>query len=270
VVALFVLDPYARAGRVHVGPGQTEIVMMKRLKAVYSASAVGLMLLAGAAPVQAQITRVDSQQSIGFNLGYFAVRGLDSRTEGDVLFADLSQGQYALAFDVKDFNGATFGGEWLFGIGDFLEAGVGAGFYQRTVPSVYEQKVRDDGAELEQDLKLRIIPMTATVRFLPLGRGGVEPYIGAGVGAFNWRYSEVGEFVGDFDVTFRDRYTASGTTVGPVILGGIRFPVADIWTIGGEIRYQKAEGKGLLDERFLDDKIDLGGWTTSVTFHLRF
>ena len=244
--------------------------MMKRLQAACVGSAVMCVVLASAAPAQAQITRVESRQSIGFSFGYFSVKGLDSRVEEDVLVSDLSQGQYSLAFDVKDFNGAAIGGEWLFGVSEFLEAGVGAGFYQRTVPSVYEQKLRDDGAELEQDLKLRIVPLTATIRFLPLGRGGVEPYFGAGIGAFNWRYSEVGEFIGDFDITFRDRFTANGTAVGPVILGGIRFPVADIWTVGGEVRYQKAEGKGLLDERFLDDKIDLGGWTTSFTMNLRF
>ena len=245
--------------------------MMKPLKIAKAAFAVAVLLMIGAPAAQAQISRVDSgRQSIGFNLGYFAVRGLESRVAGDVLFADLSAGDLSLLFDVKDFNGGSIGGEWLVGVGDYLEAGIGAGFYQRTVPSIYDRKVRDDGAELEQDLKLRVVPMTATVRFLPIGRGGVEPYIGAGVGAFAWRYSEVGEFVGSNDITFRDRFTANGTAVGPVILGGIRVPVADVWTIGGEVRYQKAEGKGLLDQDFLDDKIDLGGWTSSFTFHLRF
>jgi opacity protein-like surface antigen len=245
--------------------------MMKPREIVRAGVAAACLLFIDASAAQAQITRVDSgRHSIGFNLGYFAVRGLDSRVEGDVLFADLSAGDLSLLFDVKDFNGATVGGEWLVGIGDYLEAGVGAGFYQRTVPSIYDRKVRDDGAEIEQDLKLRIVPLTATVRFLPAGRGGVEPYIGAGVGAFAWRYSEVGEFVGSGDITFRDRFTASGTAVGPVILGGIRFPVSDIWTVGGEVRYQRAEGTGLLDNDFLDDKIDLGGWNTSFTFHFRF
>jgi opacity protein-like surface antigen len=241
--------------------------------AFVGASAAAMLTMAAAAPAQAQITRVDSgRQAIGFNIGYFSVRGLDSRADDDVLLADLSQGEYSLLFDVKDFNGATIGGEWLFGLTEYLEAGLGAGFYQRTVPSIYEQKIRDDGGEIEQDLKLRIIPLTATVRFLPVGRGGVEPYIGAGIGAFNWRYSEVGEFIFENDVTDTDRFVGSGTAVGPVVLGGIRFPVADIWTVGGEVRYQKAKGKGLLDQNefFLADTIDLGGWTTSVTFHLRF
>ena len=246
--------------------------MIKHLQTISCASAIAVLLLGTAANAQAQITRVDSGgQSVGFNLGYFAVRGEDSRATGDVLLADLSDFE-PLAFDVKDFNGATFGGEWVVGIGDYLEAGFGAGFYQGTVPSVYEQKIRNDGSEIAQDLKLRIVPMTATVRFLPIGRGGVEPYVGAGIGAFNWKYSEVGEFIFENDVTDRDRFVANGTAVGPVVLGGIRFPVSDIWTVGGEIRYQKAEGKGLLrqNEFFLGDKIDLGGWTTNFTFHLRF
>jgi len=67
-------------------------------------------------------------------------------------------------------------------------------------------------------------------------------------------------------------FVADGTAVGPVVLGGIRFPVSDVFTVGGEIRWQKAVGKGLVDQNefFLGDKIDLGGWNTNFTFHLRF
>lgn len=245
---------------------------MQHLRAFHVAAAA-VLLLAGAAGADAQITRVSSEgrNLFGFNLGYFAVRGEDARGTGtdddDVLLADLP----SLLFDVRDFNGLNVGGEFVFGLSEHLEAGVGVNFYQKTVPSVYRDVVSDDGLEIEQDLKLRIIPVTATIRFLPIGRGGVEPYVGAGVGVFNWRYSEVGEFV-DFDdySIFRDRYIANGTATGPVVLGGIRFPVSDIWSAGGEVRYQKAKGKDLRDQGFLGDTIDLGGWTTSFTFHLRF
>ena len=246
--------------------------MMNRLKSLAWTSAAAFVILA-AAPAQAQITRVDSGgNGIGFNLGYFALKGLDSRADGDVLYADLSQGEYSLLFDVKDFNGAQIGGEWVIGLGRYVEAGVGAAFYQRTVPSIYDQKVRDDFSELEQDLKLRVIPLTATVRFLPLGRGGVEPYLGAGIGAFNWRYSEVGEFIDEAtDITYPGRFVAKGTAVGPVFLGGVRFPVSDVWTVGGELRFQRAEGKfDDNDDGLLGDRIDLGGVTASFTMHLRF
>lgn len=243
--------------------------MTKRLRAIIlaPAAAAGLVLCA-AGRAEAQVTLVEPSQSIGFNIGYFTLRGEDSRALGDVLLADLP----SLAFEVNDFNGASIGGEWLFGVSDYLEGGVGIGFYQRTVPSLYRDFTDDDGTEIEQDLKLRTVPFTATIRFLPLGRGGVEPYVGAGIGLFNWRYSETGEFI-DFndDSIFRSRYTASGNAVGPVVLGGVRFPVADTWLIGGELRYQKAESDIDVDETgLLGDKIDLGGWTTSFTMHLRF
>ena len=39
-----------------------------------------------------------------------------------------------------------------------------------------------------------------------VGRGGVEPYVGAGIGVFNWRYSEVGEFVDTRRLHLPDRF----------------------------------------------------------------
>jgi len=247
--------------------------MTKFRRAVHAASALAVLALAGAAPAQAQVTRVESgRNAIGFNFGYFAVRGIDSRPDDDVLVQDLNQGAYSLAFDVDDFNGVTFGGEWVAGIGRYFEAGFGVGFYQNTVHSVYAQKVRDDGAEIEQDLKLRIVPLSATVRFLPIGRGGITPYVGGGIGAFNWHYSEVGEFIFQNDVTDNDRFVGDGWAAGPVVLAGVRVPVGDALTVGGELRYQHAVGKGLIDQNefFLGDKIDLSGWTTNFTVHIKF
>lgn len=250
--------------------------MTKRMWRRGKGRGVGLALAAAIlipAAAQAQITRVtgsDHHQSVGFTVGAFLPRAEESRVTHDVLVTDLD----SLAFQIKDFTGATFGGEWLINVGDFLEAGVGAGFYQRTVPSVYANFTNTNGSEIQQDLKLRVVPMTATVRFLPIGHAKVEPYVGAGIGVFNWRYSEVGEFV-DFDVKppaiFRSHYNAQGNAVGPVILAGLRAPVGDVFAIGGEIRYQKATGDTKpADSGLLDSKIDLGGWTTNVTFHLRF
>ena len=88
----------------------------------------------------AQIRQVRSSPAGGTNtvkfpIGYFAPKGLDSKVKDDVLLGDLQNGQ-PLLFEVKDFNGASIGGEYLLGIGSNFEAGVGLGFYQRTVPSV--------------------------------------------------------------------------------------------------------------------------------------
>ena len=175
-----------------------------------------MVLLAGglASPANAQVvqvTRADARHLVGFNLGYFIVNGEDSRVDDDVLLANLND----LAFQIEDFNNWTFGGEWLFGVGNYFETGVGVGYYQRTVTSVYRDFVNDNGSEIAQDLKLRIVPISATIRFLPLGRGAaVEPYIGGGIGIFNWRYTESGEFVDFSDGSiFREQYKADGTSV---------------------------------------------------------
>jgi opacity protein-like surface antigen len=250
--------------------------MMKRMWRQglrYATGAAVLAAILAPSPAQAQITRVSSgsdehRNAVGVTLGGFFLKGEDSRVNGDVLFEDLD----SLAFDIKDFNGATVSGEWLVGLSNYLEAGFSAGYYQRGVPSVYRSTVNANGSEIEQELKLRVVPLTATVRFLPIGHGSVEPYVGAGIGAFRWRYTETGEFVDFSDNSiFRDRFIANGTAFGPVVLGGVRFPFADAFDFGGELRYQKAEGDTKPAESgLLGSKIDLGGWTAAVTFHVRF
>jgi hypothetical protein len=237
------------------------------------------IVLAGAAailapaPAEAQIRRVsssssDHRQAIGVTFGGFILKPEDSRDfNHDVLIADLD----SLLFDIKDFNGPIVKGEWLVGVSDHLEVGVGAGFYQRTAPSIYRSLTNVNGSEIEQDLKLRVVPLTATVRFVPI-RGSVEPYFGAGIGAFNWRYSETGEFVDDSDSSiFRASYVAKGTAVGPVVVFGVRIPFADAFDFGAEAQWQKAEGDTKPEtSQLLGDKIDLGGWTVAGTFHVRF
>lgn len=212
-----------------------------------------------------------AQQSVSFSVGGFVPLGEDARVRtgrqsDDVLVNNLDY----LAFRLQDFNGATVGAEYLVGVGEFLDAGLGIGLYRRTVPTVYANLVNANGSEIEQDLKLRIAPFTATVRFLPFGRSAaVQPYIGAGVGVLAWRYSESGDFVDPADRSiYRASYVGSGSATGPVILGGLRFPVGT-WDLGGEVRYQKAAGDLPIDQ-FLSDKIDLGGWTYALTLNVHF
>lgn len=225
-----------------------------------SIPALVLLTLAVAVPAHAQ------GQAFNINLGYFAVRGEDTRVADDVLLANRS----FLLFDVKDFSNAAVGAEWLVAAGQHFEVSAGVGYFHRTVPTIYLDWVDADGTEVDQDLNLRIVPVTATVRFLPLGhRSAVQPYFGVGVGVLRWRYSEVGEFVDFSDATiFRARYVGEGTSMGPVVLGGIR-GAADRFLVGAELRYQKAEGK--LDAAdFFGDRIDLGGVTVQGTFGIRF
>jgi opacity protein-like surface antigen len=233
-----------------------------------------LATLCAPAAASAQIRQVsssasESKQTVNFTIGYFAMKGLDARVTDDVLLNELQSAQ-PLLFEIKDFNTVQVGGEYLVGIGSNFEAGVGVGYSQRSVDSVYARLTHADNTEIEQELKLRQIPVAFTGRFLFLPRGSaVEPYVGGGLVAIRWRYSETGEFVADNRDIFPARYIADGTAVGPIVLAGVRAPVG-AWTFGGEVRWQKAEGSKLLEQGFIGDKLDLGGWTTNFTFGVRF
>lgn len=233
----------------------------------FKAGLAGMLTAAVIACAPAAASAQD--QSIGVNGGFFFVRGESGRTGGDVINENLTY----LAFDLKDFNGGTIGGDYNIGLGDFLEAGVGINYFQRTVPSVYADLVNVNGREIAQDSKLRIVPVTAKVSFFPIGRSNpVQPYVGAGVNFYRWSYSEVGEFV-DFDnnnAVFSGRFKDDGTAVGPTIFGGVRGVVGDRYTAGGEVRWQR--GTADLDpaQGFAGDKLDLGGVSLVATFGVRF
>jgi hypothetical protein len=224
---------------------------------------VAAAMLIGATAASAQDRGL---QTVNFTLGYFTPLGIDARDSDDVLRTNSS----FLLFDIGDFNSASVGGEWLFPLSRIVEGGIGVSFSSQTVPSIYLDFVDPDGTEVDQDLRLRQVPIAFTVRLVPTGlRSPVQPYIGAGLGIFNWRYSESGEFI-DFaagDVIFRDTFVKTGSNAGPIVLGGIRF-AGDTASGGFEIKYHKATGE--LDENFAAPEIDLGGWTYNFTVGVRF
>ncbi len=225
-----------------------------------------LMVAMVLGPMAASEALAQGDQKINLGIGYFSPRGIDSRSERDVLLENST----FLTFDIGEIGGAMFNGEYLFGLSEYLEGGLGIGYTKGTTPSVYTDYIDIDGSEIEQDLTLRIVPISATLRFLPLGRyNNLQPYVGAGLGIFAWRYTENGEFVDftDFSI-FRERFVDSGTAIGPVVMGGIVLNLGDRYGVGGEIRYQRGEGE--LSDDFLNDRIDLGGITYQATLQIRF
>lgn len=226
-------------------------------------------LLAGAVPARAQ------DQGFTVNFGYFWPKGEESRASGDVLNAnkclDVSFTCEPQLFDVGDFGGGTFGAEYIVGLGRFIEVSGGIGYYQKTVPVIYEHVTDIDGSEIDSDFKLRVVPITGIVRFVPTGRRApIQPYAGIGIAALRWHYSESGEFVDPvtFEI-FRDQFKGDGTEIAPIFLGGVRAPIGDNFLIGGEVRFTSAEGD-LDTSQFQGDRIDLGGTTFLANLTWRF
>ncbi len=241
------------------------------------AATIALVLLLAPAAAFAQIHQVgastgstsDARSTFNFSIGYIGQRGIDSRPSDDVLVGDLIS-DHPLLFTISDLNGAIVGGDYLFAVNRNIEVGVGVSFAQRTVPSIYADLTHPNGDEIMQDVKLRQIPVTFTARYLILPHGSkVEPYVGAGLVAIRYHYSEVGEFVDADGTIFPASYAADGVATGPVILAGVRAPVAN-WTVGGELRWHRAEAHGLAQQGFLGDTLDLGSWQFNFTAGVRF
>ena len=233
------------------------------------------------------VSSASAQQSVSLQIGGFLPAGsqpnggsvINGRADGDVLVANVVPfpGGPGYLFNISDFHGFTFNGEWLFTVVPNIEAGLGIGYYAKTAPSIYGDVVNEDGTEIEQEFRLRIAPFSATVRWLPIGnRSAVVPYVGAGLGVFMWKYEESGQFVDRADPNcpqrcpiFSGTYTGNGATTGPVILGGVRVPVGN-WGIGGELRYQHAAADLPADQGFAGPKVDLGGFNYLFTINVRF
>src|SRR5215831_15525210 len=114
-----------------------------------SAGVMAIVLTSGATPASAQVV-----QSVQLTGGVFFPRGFDTRVSGDTLVANLIDAN-PLFFEISDFTGFTFNGEWNISFGHHVEAGAGIGYYKRTVHSVYRDLVNVDGTEIRQDLRLR-------------------------------------------------------------------------------------------------------------------
>ena len=214
----------------------------------------------------------NAQQTLNFTLGYFAVRGEDARDADDILRSDRN----FLTFDVHDFNSASVGGEWLVALGNYFEGGAGISFSRRTVESFYTQYSRPGGGTVDQDLRLRLVPLAFTIRAVPTGQESpIQPYIGGGLAVIPWRYTESGDFI-DFsrgNEIFRDTFVGSGTATGGLALAGIRY-AGSSWSTGFEVRYQAAKADLPTSEfastRNPNPTIDLGGWTYQGTVGIRF
>ena len=220
-----------------------------------------LVLLLGALAIPGL---AGAQQIIGVSVGSFSAASEGSRSPSDVITANTD----FQTFDIGDFNNVVVGGEWMLTVGEYLEAGAGLEFYQKTVSGMQPVTVPAPNVALALGMTVRTISVPVTTRFFPLTRNApVQPYVGGGAMIHFWRYTEervltTGMFSSQSSVIDQ------GITLGPVVFGGARVPVGPAISIGGEVRYRVREAR-LTAPVFAGTTIDLGGLSTVATVQFR-
>src|SRR5215467_598464 len=232
--------------------------MTTRIKVLAVCTALWMIPAAASAQIHQVGSATSSKEgraTFSFTVGFFGLRGYSGRPVDDILYQDLQPPQ-PLLFNVSDLNGVPLGGEFVYGFTPHIEAGVGITHYSRTAHSVYANLTHADNSEIMQDLKLKQTTESFTGRYLLLPRGStIEPYVGAGLVAIKYNYSETGEFVDASDLTiFPAQYQTDGTVAGPLIIAGARGHVGGRFIAGGEFRWQRAIADVPASDAFLGTK----------------
>jgi opacity protein-like surface antigen len=222
----------------------------------------------------ASASRVDAG-GLDLRLGAYFPRG------NDTLFQDVRS---LYLVEKSDFYGVYGGIEYNHVLMNNVELGISLDGSSRTVDSSYRDYTWDDGTEIRQSLKLNMVPLGVSLRFVPTSkRARIAPFVGGGVDAIFYKYEEFGDFVCfppaagtcrfDYDVV-PDAFVADGTAFGFHVLGGLRVYINRDIAIVGEGRYQWAKDDMGDDfapnEPGLVNTIDLSGATFTVGVHIRF
>jgi opacity protein-like surface antigen len=196
------------------------------------------------------------------------IGGFFPRAESN-LFRDDSE-LYTVEND--DWRGLTGGVEFRFRVAPSFYVGLNLDGYGRTVHTHYREFTRESGREVTQSLKFNVVPLGASVRWLPRdGRRDTSPYLGAGVDLFFYKYEEFGDFIDfeseDLDI-LADSFVSEGTAPGFHVLAGLRVPVTDDFSLVGEGRYQWARTD--MGDDFRGNRLDLSGLSVTFGASVRF
>jgi len=174
----------------------------------------------------------------------------------------------------SDWDGWTFGAAYFAKVANGIELGVSVDGYDKQLDTSYREFLNDDtGSEIFQSLRLTIVPVGVAVRLTPTSRRGITPYLEVGADAIWYKYEEFGEFIdfhaapGDDDIV-ADSFLSDGWGYGFHVAGGLKVPINRDFSIVGEGKYQWAEDD--MDDDFRLNGIDLGGWSATLGFNIRF
>jgi hypothetical protein len=179
-------------------------------------------------------------------------------------------------FNVSDFNYVMGGVELDLGLNSYLDVAVGFDGYSRSVGSRYVDFVREDGTDIVQSFKLKVLPITGGIRFLPIRKfHRFIPHVTAGAGLYYFNYEEAGEFVNLMSMEIiPGTFGESGITPGAYAGAALEYMFSSGidpgqgWFVFAEFRRHWASAE--LGGDFEKEEIDLGGSQLAFGVSLRF
>jgi opacity protein-like surface antigen len=208
--------------------------------------------------------------------GEFRIHVGSFRPDGDSEYWNSIRSDFTGA-DPSDFEDASFGIDYLMPLGgsDRLSLIFSGSWYEGRGTQAYRGFEDNFGARIRHDTTLDIGSATVGLVFHLTGADApIQPYIGAGGGAYPWRLEERGDFIDFNDPTnpiFRDRFRSSNTAFGYYGLVGVEAPITRNVAIFAEGRWTRVDDDLSDDfEGFGLGKLDLGGreFAAGLSWHL--
>lgn len=189
-----------------------------------------------------------------------------------------------LTLDRGDFRAPAVAGELGLYLHRRVDLVLGGGWSETESQSEFRDFVEEapDGSDMpiQQVTSLRVVPVTASVRFYPLSRGQsiselawvparAVPYLGAGGGVAWYRLQQSGDFVADDLSIFTASFTSSGRAAIGHAFAGLDYWFAPRVGLNVEGRYTVGSAEPKADFATWDS-IDLNGAQLGVGLTLRW
>lgn len=210
---------------------------------------VTLAMLAAAASAvpaaaQGRYSRAPVRGHVGSdNVFRVGLSALTPRGDGDY-WADK---QREFTGEPDDLQAADLGIDYQRLLSARLGLQVSGNFYDGATDQSYLRFTDLEGRAITHTTTLERNNLTAGLLFHPIGHDAViAPYLGAGVGVYDWRLEESGDFINfraPAPIIFTDTFTSEGTDFGWYWQAGLEVPAGRRWAVYAEARWDRAEAE---------------------------
>ena len=199
------------------------------------------------------------------------------RASGDLF--DFFQNE--LTLDGGDFRAPSIAGEISAFLHPKLDMGVGIAYSNIQRSSEFRDWVDQNDLPIEQTTKLRMMPLSASVRYYPWSRGTsiselawvptrTTPYFGGGGGVTWYHLYQTGDFVEESDLSiFGATFESRGRAATGHVLAGVDHWLSPRFGLNVEGRYTFGSARPSGDFEGWDS-IDLSGLNLGVGLTLRW